>query len=306
MRVLYPHINLAVLCELFGKTRQGWYQWLRREESAILYESVIVQLAIDTRGKINNPKLGTSKLLVLINDELSSQGVRVGRDKLYGILREKGLLIRHRKRRSVTTNSVHPYRRYPNLIKNKLIERAEQVWASDITYLRLAGGFAYLSLITDCYSRKIVGFCVHPTLSSEGPQKALLMALSHRYYPRRSLIHHSDQGVQYCSLDYVRLLKAHDVAISMSSKGSPQENAMAERINGILKGEYGLDKSFKTMVDVCKSVEQSISSYNYQRPHRALDMQTPDQVHQQEKAEDILQVTTKNRIKKKSVNLIQE
>ena len=306
MRMMYPHISLTVLCGLFGKTRQGWYQWSSREESILLYESVVAQLVIDTRQRINNPKLGTSKLLVLINEQLSSQGVRVGRDKLYGILREKGLLIRRRKRRTITTNSDHPFRRYPNLIKDKPIKWAEQVWVSDITYLRLTGGFAYLSLVTDCYSRKIVGYCVHPTLSSEGPQRALLMALTQRYYSGRSLIHHSDQGVQYCSLDYIQLLKSHGVAISMSSKGSPQENAVAERVNGILKGEYGLGKSFKIIDNVRTAVEQSIDSYNHQRPHRALDMQTPNQVHQQERAEDVLQMTTKNRVKQRSVNYIQD
>ena len=303
---MYPHISLAVLCGLFGKTRQGWYQWSSNQENTQLYESIVTKLVVDIRQQINNPRLGTSKLRVLLNEQLLDQGVKVGRDKLYDILRAKGLLVRCRKRKVTTTDSTHPFRRYPNLVKDNLIERPEQVWVSDITYVRLSKGFCYLSLITDHYSRKIVGYCLHLTLESIGPEKALLMALSQRLYPSAKLVHHSDQGVQYCSFDYVKLLKANDILISMSRKGSPQENAIAERVNGILKQEYGLGKTFTGIEQALRAVKQGVDSYNGQRPHRSLNMQTPNQVHQKQKAEQVCKLTSEGRDITDTVNRLKD
>lgn len=295
MRIMYPSTGLAILCGLFGKTRQGWYQWTSNLDELVLFESLIIQMAIDIREQMHNLRLGTSKLLLLINEQLATQGMRIGRDKLYSILGQEGLLIRRRKRSVSTTYSNHLLRRYPNLIKDKVLSAPEQVWASDITYVRLKQGFAYLSLVTDVYSRKIMGYCLHPTLSAQGPQRALMMAYTQRLYPESDLIHHSDQGIQYCSYDYVQLLKANGIFISMSKKGSPQENAVAERVNGILKQEYGLGKTFASIEQAQKVVEQGVDSYNEKRPHRSLNMQTPNQVHQQICAEQVLQMESKNR-----------
>ena len=218
---MYPRTGLAILCGLFGKTRQGWYQWAAGLDESVLFEALIAQMAVDIRAGMKNMKLGTSKLLLLINEQLSLQDLRIGRDRLYAILRERGLLVRRRKRKMSTTNSNHFFRRYPNLIKDKVLTSAEQVWASDITYVRLKQRFAYLSLITDVFSRKVVGYCLHPTLSAEGPQRALLMALTQRLYPDNKLIHHSDQGIQYCSYDYTQLLRSNGIAISMSRERQP-------------------------------------------------------------------------------------
>jgi putative transposase len=292
---MYPSTGLAILCRLFGKTRQGWYQWAAGLDESVLFESLIVQMAIDIRQQMNNLKLGTSKLLLLINDQLAKQSMRIGRDRLYGILREAGLLVRRRKRSISTTYSNHMLRRYANLIKDKVLTAPEQVWASDITYVRLKQGFAYLSLITDVYSRKIMGYCLHPTLSALGPQRALMMAFTQRIYPKSELVHHSDQGIQYCSYEYVQLLKSNGISISMSKKGSPQENAIAERVNGILKQEYSLGKTFASIEEAQKVVQLGIDSYNEKRPHRSLDMQTPNQVHQQLCAQEVLQMESENR-----------
>lgn len=306
MRIMYPQQGLAALSGLFGKTRQGWYQWASGLDDSVLFDALIAQMAIDIRSEINNMKLGTSKLLLLINEQLGLQGWHVGRDRLYAILRERGLLVRRRRRRAVTTNSNHLFKRYPNLIKERVIDQPEEVWVSDITYLRLEKGFAYLSLITDAYSRKIMGYCLHPTLAAEGPQKALMMAFTQRHYPGHKLIHHSDQGIQYCSYDYVQLLKSNGIAVSMTKGGSPQENAIAERINGILKQEYELHKTFGSIEMAKKAVAQGITSYNEKRPHRSLAMQTPDQVHRKLSVEQILQVQSENRDKKEGVKQTQE
>ena len=303
MRMLYPLQGLATLSGLFGKTRQGWYQWASGLDETVLFDALVAQMAIDIRSEMNNMKLGTSKLLLLINEQLDLQGLHVGRDRLYAILRERGLLIRRRRRRAVTTNSNHLFKRYPNLIKERVLNQPEEVWVSDITYLRLEKGFAYLSLITDAYSRKIMGYCLHPTLAAEGPQKALMMAFTQRHYPDHKLIHHSDQGIQYCSYDYVQLLKSNGIAVSMTKGGSPQENAIAERINGILKQEYELHKTFGSIEQAQKAVAQGIASYNEKRPHRSLEMQTPDQVHRKLSAEHILQVQSEDRNKEQSVKL---
>ena len=309
LRVLHPGISLANLCQLFGKSRQGYYQSRQFQLDRSSLDAIVSQLVIELRIKIGNHKIGGRKLLPLINEQLAKSGLQIGRDRLFDIMEANDLKVRRRKRkRPITTNSRHGFKRYNNLIKNLAIKQAEQVWVSDITYIHVAGKFMYLSLITDAYSRKIVGYCLHEDLSTQGTLQALLMALTNRYYPNRSLIHHSDQGTQYCSHQYVSMLKTHDVAISMAHKGSPHENALAERVNGILKQEYGLGKSIDNQQKAIQMVNKAIESYNCKRPHNSLAGQTPNQIHgnvlwKQDLEEDM---SSKNRTKIKEVTTNQD
>lgn len=280
MRLVYPDKGLGTFCRLFGKTRQGWYHWHQSKASHTLLETIVVKLVKDIRDHIGIQKLGTRKLQPLINEQLARNNLRIGRDYLFDVMERNGLKVRQRKRRKPqTTDSTHGFRRYPNLIKELEIHRPEQAWVVDITYLTAGERFVYLSLITDAYSRKIMGYCLLENLSTEGPLRALLMAFSNRLYMEMSLIHHSDQGVQYCSQEYVNILKTHGVRISMTHRGSPQENAIAERVNGILKHQYDLAKSFETLTQAEEAVQKAVESYNRLRPHDSLKGMTPQQVH---------------------------
>lgn len=227
------------------------------------------------------PRIGTRKLLHLLTPRLAEHNLQVGRDYLFELLATHKLLVRSRKRKAVTTDSRHWMRKYSNLTTELSITRPEQLWVSDITYIRLPNGFAYLSLITDAYSRKIMGYQLSRSLSADGCVTALHRALAARSYPAHSLIHHSDRGAQYCSKDYVDLLVKHKLAISMTENGDPYENALAERVNGILKAEFNLYSSAVGYEQTCLLVEQSIRAYNELRPHASCDYLTPHQAHQQ-------------------------
>lgn len=226
------------------------------------------------------PRLGGRKLQHMLTPLLAQHGIDMGRDKLFDLLADNGLLVRRRKRRKVaTTDSNHPYRRYPNLVKGLEILSAEQLWVSDITYISLKEDFCYLSLVTDAYSRKIVGYCLYPSLKAEGPLLALDMALQ-QYSNTGRLIHHSDRGSQYCCHQYTGLLQENGISISMTEKGDPYENAIAERINGILKSEFRLDDEFTNFEEAKEAVDRAIDIYNNLRPHASCDYMTPDQAHQ--------------------------
>ena len=225
------------------------------------------------------PRIGVRKLHHILTDTLQRHQISIGRDKLFDLLSDYGLLVRRRKRKRVnTTDSNHPFRKYPNLIRELEVLRPNRLWVSDITYLNLPDSFCYLSLVTDAYSRKIVGYCLHPTLKKEGPMQALKMAVADRVY-RQPLIHHSDRGLQYCCGDYISLLEQSGINISMTEKGDPYENAIAERVNGILKSELELDRDFDSF-DVAKAVvDRAIGIYNYQRPHASCNYLTPIEAH---------------------------
>lgn len=267
---------MAALCGLFGRTRQAYYarQWEAGREA--LETRVVVDLV--KRERVAQPKMGTRKLYFRIRQDLEAMGIKMGRDALFDLLREERLLIRRRRRGSVTTLSHHRFRCYRNLLEALAIDRPEQAWVADITYLRVGDGFVYLSLITDAYSRKIMGYHLHPTLEASGCLKALEMALKNRQY-EGALIHHSDRGIQYCSHDYTTRLRKAGVAVSMTLSGSA-ENAIAERVNGILKGEYLLDATFESFEAALRQTKQAIKLYNNERPHLSLSMATPEQVHQ--------------------------
>lgn len=225
------------------------------------------------RIRIHQPKVGGRKLLI----DLRAAGFTLGRDRLFDILRRNNMLVRRRKRGPSTTYSQHWLHTYTNLIKGMVLTGPHQVFVSDITYVRMKDGFCYLSLITDAWSRKIVGWDISPSLCVKGPIKALKMALKNVVHPE-GLIHHSDRGIQYCCQDYIKILKDHHVLISMTEENHCYENAVAERINGILKDEYLLGINFKTKSIARTACRQAVHYYNTDRPHLSLDMKTPDDV----------------------------
>jgi putative transposase len=228
------------------------------------------------------PRLGTRKLYYLLKENFRKEDISIGRDRLFDLLRLENLLIVRKKKYTKTTDSKHWMRRYPNLIKGLQVRRPEQLWVADITYLEIEDSYCYLHLVTDAYSKLIMGYCVSDTLAASHTLKALNMALRNRKYTGR-LIHHSDRGLQYCSAGYVKALNQKKIAISMTEDGNPYDNAIAERVNGILKDEFGLDEVFDNRQQLELQVAQSISIYNNKRPHESNHMLIPNQMHQQTK-----------------------
>lgn len=225
------------------------------------------------------PRIGTRKLYYLLHEQFEERHLKVGRDKLFRLLRNKGLLVARRRRYTRTTDSRHWMRKYENRVKDVMLERPEQVFVSDITYISTERGYNYLSLVTDACSKKIMGHALRKDLSPKGCLQALEMALENRTTDA-PLIHHSDRGLQYCSKDYIDLLRAHEVGISMTENGDPYENAIAERVNGILKEEFYLSETFASHDDAARHIDQSIQIYNTRRPHLTCNMMTPEVAHQ--------------------------
>lgn len=206
--------------------------------------------------------------------------ITMGRDQFFNLLRRNKLLIRKTKRKPQTTNSKHHFRRYPNLVKDFTPLKAHELWVADITYIPLKHRFAYLYLITDAYSRKIVGFHVSDDMKASSALQALKKALAQK--PAETIvIHHSDRGIQYCSTAYVELLLLNHAHISMTENGDPYENAIAERINGILKSEL-INSSYDDLEGASSHIYRCITIYNYRRRHASLNWQIPDDVHRQE------------------------
>lgn len=208
---------------------------------------------------------------------------KIGRDKFFALLGRHGLLLKRRRRYVRTTDSGHPFRVYRNLLKKTKLSRCNECWVADITYLRTRKGFVYLFLLTDAYSRKIVGWSLHDSLGIEGGLAAMKMALKQRD-KQLPLIHHSDRGIQYCSKGYVTLLRKNKVSISMTEENHCYENALAERVNGILKQEFLLDATFNSKQTCLKSVKEAIQLYNEKRPHWSLNLKTPAEVHKKKAA----------------------
>ena len=249
-----------------------------REES--FQTEIVLELVAEQRRIM--PRLGGKKLYHLLMDDFKKLGYKLGRDGLFRILKEHDLLIKKRKNYTKTTNSFHRFRVYKNLIIGLDIVRSNQVFVSDITYIRVGNSFMYLSLITDLYSRMIVGWDLSETLEATGCLSALKMALETVANPSE-LIHHSDRGVQYCSTDYTGLLISNGISISMAEQGNPYENAHAERVNGILKDEFHLDATFELPTFARKATAQAIGVYNNFRPHWSLKMKTPAAVYFEKK-----------------------
>ena len=238
---------------------------------------MIITLVMKIREK--QKRLGGRKLLSMISP-LMPEGENIGRDAFFDLLRRNGMLVRKRRTRAFTTNSYHWLHKYPNLIKEFSAQRSNHLWVSDITYIRTSAGFVYLYLITDAYSRKIVGWHLSETMEAQNALEALYMALSQLPANIKEIIHHSDRGIQYCSSKYVSCLQKHDIKISMTENGDPYENAIAERVNGILKTEWLYDMNLKNLIDAKKAVKQIINIYNSERPHSSVQMLTPNQAHQ--------------------------
>ena len=226
------------------------------------------------------PRLGGRKLYHVLKDDLRDIG-KIGRDKFFDILRSNDLLVKRKRSYTKTTNSHHRFYKWSNLLMDVELTGSNQAWGSDITYLRTIKGFVYLFLITDLYSRKIVGWSLSRSLSIEGGLEALKIALSSWKDKSSGLIHHSDRGVQYCSKDYVKRLQKAGVSISMTEENHCYENAKAERVNGILKDEFCLNATFNDFKQAAKTVRSAIKIYNEHRPHWSLGLNTPSQVHEQ-------------------------
>ena len=225
------------------------------------------------------PRIGTRKLYYLLENDLKA--LAVGRDKLFKILRANQMLIKPKKKYHSTTNSHHRFRKHKNQIKQLEFTRPEQVWVSDITYIGNRKNPTYLALITDAYSKKIMGYNVSDSLNVKGSLKALEMALKNRTYKNEPVIHHSDRGLQYCSNEYQKILEKNAILPSMTEQYDPYENAIAERINGILKQEFAIDKYDMDLEIKTKLVQNSIKIYNNFRPHLSNSMLTPQQMHKQ-------------------------
>lgn len=273
-------MGIGRLCKLFGKSRQAYYKRNYFNEEKLQDEMLALELVAGIRREL--PGIGVHKLYWLMRQPLKTNGVKLGRDKLNELLRRQGLLIRKRKRIPKTTYSLHWLKKYPNLLKELVVSQSEEAWVSDITYISVGSDFNYLYLITDAYSHKIVGYCLHSLLTNEGALLALDMALKSRTKFLPAMIHHSDRGIQYCSFDYVRNLKDNNIEISMTENGDPYENAMAERINGILKNEFNLNRLFKNKHEATLAVQNSINAYNQYRPHMSCNYMTPGQAHETE------------------------
>lgn len=265
-----------MFCESLNITRDAYYKMRLREYQKTEMRSKVIDIVTDRRKVL--PREGGRKLLKAIAEDLRCNDIIIGRDKFFDLLRENKLLVRPKKRYVRTTNSMHRFRKYPNLIKEMKVTKPNQIWVSDITYIRLTKGHCYLALITDAYSRKIVGYDISDSLELAGCLRALKRAL--RQLPAcNNLIHHSDRGVQYCSYQYTDLLKRHKIGISMTEENHCYENAIAERVNGILKNEFYLDHCFENTKNAIKASRSAVELYNNKRLHLSLNYKTPNMVH---------------------------
>lgn len=264
---------------MFGYSRQVYYRAIKSEEVKQQRAAKVVHLVQNVR--MSMPRLGTRKLYHLLNNELEELGV--GRDKLFAILKANHMLIKPKKNYHTTTNSYHRFYKHKNLVSNIDVIRPEQVWVADITYIGTRKNPMYLSLITDAYSKQIMGHYVSDNLNTHSSLQALKQAIKNRKYPKQKLIHHSDRGIQYCSDNYQDVLQNKNIQCSMTEKYDPYENAVAERVNGILKQEFIEVVTVNQLEHMKLLVAQSIEVYNNQRPHISCWMHTPNMMHQQNK-----------------------
>jgi transposase InsO family protein len=278
MKESHTNVGFGPLCMLFGKTRYAFYKKEKNQQRWLNEEQTVLEMVAMIRREL--PRIGTPKLYHMLKKPLQVHHIKMGRDSLHRLLCENNLIIKPRRRYVVTTDSRHWMKKYPNLIKDLVVNESEQLWVSDITYIQVAEGFDFLSLITDAYSKQIMGFCLHPTLHAEGSINALKMALAQKNKHDIRHIHHSDRGIQYCCNDYVKILNTAELEISMTENGNPYENAIAERVNGILKYEFSLNREFADHTQALETVQRSIRAYNQLRPHMSCNYLTPVQAHQ--------------------------
>lgn len=269
-------MSLSRSCRLFGVSRQAVYQARQRAEDRALELAKIKSLVQTVRMQM--PRIGTRKLYYLLKDDFARIGIKAGRDALFDYLRAEHLLIKPKKNYTKTTNSKHWLRKYPNLFKDRQALEPEEVFVSDITYVKSKERTHYLSLVTDAYSRKIMGYHLSDDMSAEHVVKALRAAVKNRN-SNRNLIHHSDRGLQYCSSLYQRELSKNKITPSMTDGYDCYQNALAERINGILKNEFLIHKC-NNGKELETLIAQSIQTYNNKRPHLSLNYKTPKFIHE--------------------------
>ena len=267
--------SLSEVCCCFNLKRDAFYKYKKRFKQRKAVVGQVVELVKQERKE--QPRVGTRKLHNTLFEDFHNANLKIGRDSLFNILRENNMLVKRKRAYAKTTNSYHHSHKYNNLIKEMEITRPNQVWISDITYIRTVKGFCYLALITDLYSRKIIGYDISDSLELTGCLRALKKALWHAR-PAAGLIHHSDRGVQYCSHMYVNELKKRGVKISMTEENHCYENAVAERVNGILKDEFYLDQCFFSTMHAKRAAKNAIKIYNNKRLHVSLSYKTPNAV----------------------------
>ena len=285
LRGTRKHYSIDHLCAAFGYTRQAWYNQIKRSELRVFQEHIVLQRIREIRTDL--PKTGCIKLHKELNNGfLQTLGLTMGRDAVFDLMRAQGMLVKVKRKYVRTTNSFHRFKIHPDLVQRQAANHAEQIWVSDITYLRVGPCFGFLSLVTDAYSRKIMGYCLCENLKVKGCIQALNKAIKARIYPQRDLIHHSDRGTQYCCDEYIQYLTKHGLLISMTQTGSPYDNAIAERINGILKMEFDLGRKFNSFSQAAACVDQAVANYNNLRLHASCGYRTPQQTHQREKYEE--------------------
>jgi transposase InsO family protein len=282
MKDKYPSLSLSKICRLLGITRQAYYKHFWSKSISSVEEDLVIQEVLRIR-KFHR-RMGGRKLYEKLEPFMLEHQIKMGRDALFDLLSDNGLLVKRRKSKIYTTQSFHWLRKYSNLIKELELSGINELWVSDITYWKVADTFYYITLITDAFSHKIVGFHLAQSLEAVESLKALKMAVaSLKEYPRsiNGLIHHSDRGIQYCSKKYVELLQEYDIQISMCENGDPRENAIAERVNGILKEEYLLDQAVKYFEHAEDLLASSIKLYNEDRPHYSIGLLSPELVHRE-------------------------
>ena len=279
MKNNFSHIGLAKLCGWFGVTRQAYYQNSWKAVDVSIEEDLILNEV--KRIRKNHARMGTRKLYDKLESFMLEHQIKMGRDALFDLLSANHMLVRKKKRRIQTTQSFHWLRKYPNLIRDFIPTSPNQLWVCDITYWKIENGYVYISFITDAFSHKIVGFHVAETLESVETIQALKMALL-ELLPDKvyNLIHHSDRGVQYCHHKYVKLLQDKNIRISMTENGDPLENAIAERVNGIIKEEYLQDYKVKNIKEAKQVLAFVVKLYNEERPHNSISNNVPNDVHE--------------------------
>jgi putative transposase len=270
-------VTIEQLCNSIHLKRDAYYKHRKRYSLREAVESQVIGLVKKERDI--QSRVGTRKLHKELNYTFQKSGLKVGRDRLFDILRGNDMLVKRKKASFKTTNSYHHFYKYNNLVKSMEVTRPNQVWVSDITYIRTVKGFCYLALITDMYSRKIVGYDISDSLELTGCLRALQKALR-QARPAVGLVHHSDRGIQYCSKEYVAELKKRDIRISMTEENHCYENAIAERVNGILKDEFYLDQCFVSTYNASVATKNAIDIYNNKRLHLSLGYKTPNMVYE--------------------------
>ena len=266
------------MIECFGISKQAFYKRLKSYEIKLNQEQILLELVRKYRNQIGQ-RTGGVKLLKLLKFEMEYHNIKMGRDKFFRFLRANNLLVPKTKRFFITTNSKHHFYKYKNLVKYKAPTRPEQLWVSDITYIKTQNGHSYLALVTDAYSKQIMGYKLASHMKTSLCVDALKMAIKNRKYPTEKLIHHSDRGFQYCNPAYTEFAELNGIQLSMTEQYDPYENAVAERINRTLKYEYGLKQTIKNTKLAQKIAKNAVYIYNNLRPHLSLNLMTPFQVH---------------------------